>query len=174
MAINEELTWVQVQALLESSARVAIREGNAMQALYDKLNDAQDGDTVTTWAVRLFGLVDTGPQTLTINAAAFTISCLPGAGLFANFQVGQFAKITFFSGNPLNNQTVLAESKTVDSLYIPKAVNLTNETDPNANVRQQSTAAQDAKVAKAIATAAALQRISAAIVAEIALLNDFA
>lgn len=174
MAINEELTWAEVNRSLESMCKILIREGDAAEELRLKLLDAQDGDTNTTWAIRLFNLVDTGPQTLTIDATAKTVKCLTGANLFTNIQVGQDVKTTFFSVNPTNNQTTLCTGKpTADTVEILNAAGLVNETDSNAQLRQQSTASQDAKVAKAVATAAALGRIYTAIQAEIALLRDF-
>lgn len=174
MAINEELTWAEVNRSLEAACKILIREGDAAEELRLKLLDAQDSDTVTTWAIRLFDLVDTGPQTLTIDAVAKTVSCFTGANLFTNVQVGQDIKLTFFSVNPGNNQEALCTARpTADTVEILQAVGLVNETDSNANLRQQSTAAQDAKVTKAVNTAAALGRIYAAIQLEIALLRDF-
>jgi hypothetical protein len=71
---------------------------------YANLNEAKGGDDAAVWARRLHSLPVAGPNKLTIDATAKTVSCLPGANLFVRFTVGKTVEMSGWT-DPANNAT---------------------------------------------------------------------
>jgi|GEM_PF-4454343 len=151
MAYKEDLTIANVTARLKARSLAIL---DAIDAGYDeslKLTDAQDGATVLAWSRILYQTGDTGNTTLTVDSAAKTISCLAGAGLFANFRVGRNIQTTNFT-NAGNNVTELITAKASDDqITLGDATGLVNETDTNAR-GQENTTADEQVVVTAVTT----------------------
>lgn len=160
MPYNEEFRWEDAVRKTETFTRGGLRELFAGEEAYQDLLQAQGSLTNLAWGRILFNLVDTKTTTLTINATAKTIRCLPGAGLFANAKVGRKLQITNFSVNPTNNQTTLITKwVSADELEITEATSLVDETDINARAQENTLAHEDSMVTALKATALAAHQL---------------
>lgn len=139
MAYKQDLTIANVQSRLKT---VCLDLLNAVDQGYDeylKLTDAQDGATVLAWSRILYQLADTGNTTLTVDAAAKTVSCLAGAGLFANFRVGRNIQFTNFTNAGNLVTTLITAKASDDQVTIGNETGLVNETDTNARGQENPT-----------------------------------
>ena len=139
MSYKEDLTIATVTARLKT---VSLDLLNAIDQGYDesmKLTDAQDGATVLAWSRILYQLADTGNTTLTVDATAKTVSCLAGAGLFANHRVGRNIQFTNFTNGGNNVTTLITAKASDDQITIGNEGGLVNETDTNARGQENPT-----------------------------------
>ena len=151
MAYKEDLTIANVQARLKT---VCLDLLNAVDQGYDeslKLTDAQNGATTLAWSRTLYQVGDTGVVTLSVDSAAKTISCLTGAGLFANFRVGRDVQLTNFTNAGNNQTTEITAKPDDDTITIGSATGLVNETDTSARAQENTTAEEQAIVTAVIA-----------------------
>lgn len=111
-----------------------------------KLTDAQNGGTVLAWSRTLYGVGDTGSVTLTVDSAAKTVSCLAGAGLFANFRIGRDVQLTSFVNAGNNQTTEITTRPDDDTIGIANATGLVNETDSTARAQENTTSEEQAIV----------------------------
>ena len=111
-----------------------------------KLTDAQDGGTVLAWSRTLYGTVDTGNVTLTVDSAAKTVKCVAGANLFANARPGRDVQLTNFTNAGNNQTTEITAVPDADTVTIGDATGLVNETDGNARAQENTTAEEQAIV----------------------------
>lgn len=117
--------------------RTLIREIIAAEERYKYFLDAQNGETVLSWSRSLYGLVDTGLSTLTVDATAKTISALPGSNAFLGITVGRNVQLNSFT-NAGNNQTTEITAATPDTITIAGATGLVDETDTSARVQENT------------------------------------
>ena len=127
-----------------------------------KLLDAQGTDSTAVWSRILYATANTGKVTLTVDATAKTVSCLSGAGLFANFRVGRDVQLALFS-NAGNNQTTEITARTDDSITVASASGLVDETDTTARAWENTTPDERDIVDAIIATYARLNELKDAL-----------
>lgn len=150
MANKDNLRISVVEQGLKTHCNALIDAIDAAADYAVKLTDAQDGGTTLAWSRTLYGVADTGNVTLTVDAAAKTISCLAGAGLFANYRVGRDVQLTNFTNAGNNQTTEITSTPTVDTIGISSATGLVNETDNNARAQENTTAEEQAVVTSII------------------------
>lgn len=136
MTYRTELLWEELAQKMQTPARTWLRETPALKEMSAYVTDLQGGLTDLAWGRILFDTGDTQSVTLIIDDVAKTISCLPGANLFAKHKVGAQVQITGFSVNVTNNQTTEVTSKiSNDSIGISKATGLVSEQDASARAQ---------------------------------------
>lgn len=151
MAYKEDLTIANVQSRLKT---VCLDLLNAVDQGYDeflKLTDAQNGATTLAWSRILYQVGDTGSVTLTVDSAAKTVSCITGAGLFANFRIGRDVQLTSFVNAGNNQTTEITARPDDDTITIGNATGLVNETDSTARAQENTTSEEQAIVTAVIA-----------------------
>lgn len=104
-----------------------------------RLTNAKNGATDLAWGRILYGLADTGNATLTVDATLKRISCIAGAGLFANYTPGRDAQLTNFTNAGNNQTTEITAYINADTVEIASATGLVDETDTNARVQENPT-----------------------------------
>lgn len=94
---------------------------------YNNLLEAKGTDTAAIWARRLHNLVKAGPNKLTIDATARTVSCLDGAQLFSHFAVGQMVELSGFTEAANNDTGLLVTANDADRITFGDSTTLVDE-----------------------------------------------
>ena len=137
MAYKKDAKIATIEQRLKERSRALIDAIDGGYQDYLELTDAQNGQSVQVWTMDIYDLGDTKQSTLTVTASTRTISCLTGAGLFANFRVGRNVYISGFTNAGNNQSTVEIAAVTDDSItLIDSSSGWVDETDENARVRE--------------------------------------
>ena len=156
MSYKTDLSIAVVEGILKTNCNALITDIDAAYDAFIKITDAKNGQTELAWARDLFNTADTLNATLTVDAATKTISCLAGAGLFANFRVARDVQITNFT-NGGNNQTVEVKEVATDGdsiTLVDSSSGWVNETDTNARVRENPNSEESDRVTAILAVIA--------------------
>lgn len=147
MANKNDLSISVITQGLKTHSNSVLDSIDAAVKYANQLLDAQDAQNDIVWGRILYGLADTEISTLTVDATAKTVSCLSGAGLFANFRIGRDVQLASFT-NAGNLQTTEITSKPDDdTIGIGNASGLVNETDTTSRVMESPTLAEKDVVA---------------------------
>lgn len=173
MAYREELSWDEVKQKMLAPCRTLIREIAAAKEVSAYMADAQDTLTDLAWGRILFDTGDTRNVTLTIDATAKTIECLPGAGLFEKHKVGRDVQITGFVTAGNNQTTEITSKVSNDKIGISSATGLVNETDTTARAQGNPDSIEQDWIDKLQLATAALDSIDTTLQANIDAIRDF-
>ena len=153
MSYKKDLKIAGIEQRLKERCRALIDAIDDGHQTYLELTDAQNGQSVQVWTMDIYDLGDTKQSTLTVTASTRTISCLSGAGLFANFRVGRNVYISGFTNGGNNQSSVEIAAVTDDSItLIDTSSGWVDETDETARVREIGVSDETDKVDAIIAT----------------------
>jgi len=180
MTYGPYLSFDEVSRIAQAPCRTILRELQAAEEAYQRLLDAQAGQSVILWSRDLYQLPDTDFVTLSVVASTGVVSCRTGANLFSNFQIGQDVQLSGFT-NGGNNKTTEILDQTSDSITVVNTSMVDETEDPNARAQQTATTPQTDSVTALVNAMLALHELYGAMTNETtatadraALLRDFA